>query len=89
MLPETWAAWPPLVGVSALDHARVSVRSGLQRGVAGWAVFMGLPCAGLSPELPGMAAAELTDRQVCRARTRTLAHAAGTHSAPPRRHHIT
>jgi predicted cobalt transporter CbtA len=52
-----------LLGLSALDDVHVSVRSGLQRGVAGWAVFMGLPCVGLSPELPGMAAAELTDRQ--------------------------
>ena len=52
-----------LVSLLALDDVHVSVRSGLQRGVAGWAVFMGLPCVGLSPELPGMAAAELTDRQ--------------------------
>ena len=52
-----------LLGLSALDDVHVSVRSGLQRGVVGWAVFMGLPCVGLSPELPGMAAAELTDRQ--------------------------
>jgi len=47
----------------ALDHAHVSLRSGLQRGAVGWSVFMALPCVGLSPELPGMAAAELTDRQ--------------------------
>jgi len=52
-----------LVGFYALDDVHVSVRSGLQRGVVGWTIFMGLPCAGLSPELPGMAAAELTDRQ--------------------------
>lgn len=52
-----------LVGLSAVDDVHVSVRSGLQRGVVGWAIFMGLPCVGLSPELPGMAAAELTDRQ--------------------------
>lgn len=52
-----------LLGLSALDDVHVSVRSGLQRGVVGWTVFMGLPCVGLSPELPGMAAAELTNRQ--------------------------
>lgn len=52
-----------LVGLSVLDDAHVSVRSGLQRGTAGWTIFMALPCVGLSPELPGMAAADLTDRQ--------------------------
>lgn len=52
-----------VLGLSVADHEHVSARSGLQRGVAGWVIFMGLPCAGLSPELPGMAAAELTDRQ--------------------------
>lgn len=52
-----------LLGISIIDHDHISTRSGLQRGVAGWVIFMGLPCAGLPPELPGMAAADLTDRQ--------------------------
>lgn len=52
-----------LLGMSIIDHDHISTRSGLQRGVAGWVIFMGLPCAGLPPELPGMAAADLTDRQ--------------------------
>jgi len=52
-----------LLGLSALDNLHVSLRSGLQRGAVGWCVFMALPCLGLSPELPGMAAAELTARQ--------------------------
>lgn len=52
-----------LVGKFALNHAHASMSSGMQRGVVGWAIFMGLPCAGLSPELPGMAAASVSDRQ--------------------------
>jgi cobalt transporter subunit CbtA len=52
-----------LVAICAVDNTRVDFRSGLARGVAGWTIFMALPCIGLSPELPGMAAAELTDRQ--------------------------
>ena len=52
-----------LLGISLVDNVHVSLRSGLQRGAAGWTIFMALPCAGLSPELPGMAAAELTERQ--------------------------
>ena len=52
-----------LIGLAAVDNVHVDFRSGLQRGVAGWTIFMALPCMGLSPELPGMLAAELTDRQ--------------------------
>ncbi len=52
-----------LVAICTLDNMRVDFRSGLTRGVAGWTIFMALPCIGLSPELPGMAAADLSDRQ--------------------------
>lgn len=52
-----------LVAICAMDNMRVDFRSGLTRGVAGWTIFMALPCIGLSPELPGMAAADLSDRQ--------------------------
>lgn len=52
-----------LIGLNVAGQHHVLASSGLQRGVAGWVIFMGLPCAGLSPELPGMAAAELTKRQ--------------------------
>ena len=52
-----------LVAICAVDNMRVDFRSGLTRGVAGWTIFMALPCIGLSPELPGMAAADLSDRQ--------------------------
>eukprot|EP00322_Chrysochromulina_rotalis_P028888 CAMPEP_0115847902 /NCGR_PEP_ID=MMETSP0287-20121206/10632_1 /TAXON_ID=412157 /ORGANISM="Chrysochromulina rotalis, Strain UIO044" /LENGTH=324 /DNA_ID=CAMNT_0003301771 /DNA_START=222 /DNA_END=1196 /DNA_ORIENTATION=- len=52
-----------LVAICAVDNMRVDFRNGLARGVAGWTIFMALPCMGLSPELPGMAAAELSDRQ--------------------------
>ena len=52
-----------ILGISVLHQEHVSMRSGLQRGVAGWVIFMAGPCVGLSPELPGMAAAALVDRQ--------------------------
>jgi cobalt transporter subunit CbtA len=52
-----------LVAICTMDNMRVDFRSGLTRGVAGWTICMALPCIGLSPELPGMAAADLSDRQ--------------------------
>lgn len=49
----------------ALFHWRQprNIVSGIGWGVAGFAVFFGAPSVGLPPELPGMAAAELTSRQ--------------------------
>jgi len=43
-------------------HA-IDVRRGLLWGIAGFAVFSFAPAAGLPPELPGMAAADLVTRQ--------------------------
>eukprot|EP00900_Chrysochromulina_parva_P011900 jgi/Chrpa1/20710/Chrysochromulina_OHIO_Genome00008515-RA len=53
-----------LVAIAAIDDVHVSMRSGLQRGAAGWTIFVALPSAGLPPELPGMAGADLTSRQL-------------------------
>lgn len=48
----------------ALAGGRVDGRGGLVWGAAGFAVFTLAPAAGLPPELPGMAAADLTGRQL-------------------------
>lgn len=50
----------------ALFHWRKpkNIVSGIGWGIAGFAVFFGAPSLGLPPELPGMAAAEITSRQV-------------------------
>lgn len=62
-----------LVGVSfsliltagvLLTNSGLSVRSGLVWGACGFAVFVLAPNFGLSPELPGMPAADLTQRQI-------------------------
>jgi len=44
--------------------APVSVRSGIQWGLAGYAAFVLAPALGLPPELPGAAAAGLAERQL-------------------------
>ncbi len=43
---------------------RVTARDGLLWGIAGFAAFQLMPAMGLSPELPGTMAADLTARQV-------------------------
>jgi cobalt transporter subunit CbtA len=43
---------------------RVTARDGLLWGIAGFAAFQLMPAMGLSPELPGTIAADLTARQV-------------------------
>ena len=42
----------------------ITEREGLLWGIAGFAAFQLAPAMGLAPELPGMTAADLTDRQV-------------------------
>ncbi|WP_207484172.1 CbtA family protein [Arenibaculum pallidiluteum] len=51
------------VACFALSGRRIDERAGLGWGMAGFAVFGLAPALGLPPELPGMAAAELTARQ--------------------------
>lgn len=56
-----------VAGFAAAERAglaMVDARSGLIWGVAGFAAFQLLPGAGLAPELPGSAAADLTTRQL-------------------------
>lgn len=78
-----------LNGVAILEDRHVSTLSGLQRGAAGWTIFMALPCAGLAPELPGMAAASLDRRQwwwlyaVLLSATGLTVILVGTRRAPP------
>jgi len=59
----SWSFAMVLLGLYLIDNRQIGPVGGLKRGVAGWTVFMAAPCIGLSPELPGMAAAALTDRQ--------------------------
>ncbi|KAL1529303.1 hypothetical protein AB1Y20_000257 [Prymnesium parvum] len=59
----TWAFALILLGCYFIDHRYISHMGGLQRGAMGWVAFMASPSLGLSPELPGMQAADLTDRQ--------------------------
>jgi cobalt transporter subunit CbtA len=65
-----------LLSAMILANARVTARSGLLWGVAGFAAAGLAPALGLSPELPGSAAAALEDRQIWWFAT-TLATAAG------------
>jgi len=44
--------------------AQIDTRTGVLWGLAGFAVFQFAPAAGLPPELPGMAAADLQARQI-------------------------
>lgn len=53
-----------LTGVVMLLGLNISLSQGVLLGFAGFAAVSLAPAAGLSPELPGMAAAELLDRQV-------------------------
>lgn len=43
---------------------RITTRSGIFWGLAGFAAFQLAPAAGMAPELPGMIAAEITARQI-------------------------
>jgi len=43
---------------------RITVRSGVLWGLAGYAAFQLAPAMGIPPELPGMIAAEITQRQI-------------------------
>ena len=52
-----------LLGAMVLAGARIDARSGLVWGVAAFAATGLAPALGLSPELPGSAAAELSARQ--------------------------
>jgi cobalt transporter subunit CbtA len=65
-----------LLSAMVLAGARISARSGLMWGVAGFAAAGLAPALGLSPELPGAAAAALEDRQIWWIAT-ALATAAG------------
>ncbi|MEO3429492.1 CbtA family protein [Pelagibius sp. CAU 1746] len=53
-----------LLSAMVLADARISARSGLMWGAAGFAAAGLAPALGLSPELPGSAAAVLEDRQI-------------------------
>ncbi len=53
-----------LLSAMVLADARISARSGLMWGMAGFAAAGLAPALGLSPELPGAAAAVLEDRQI-------------------------
>ncbi len=53
-----------LTGAIALSGRDVDWRRGLFWGLAGFAVFYGAPSLGLAPELPGMQAAGLVERQI-------------------------
>ena len=53
-----------LVGAIALSGRHIHWRRGLIWGLCGFAAFSLSPALGLAPELPGMLAADLQDRQV-------------------------
>jgi len=53
-----------LLSVMILANVRITARSGLMWGLAGFAAAGLAPALGLSPELPGAAAAELGARQL-------------------------
>lgn len=65
-----------LLGVMILANARITARTGLMWGLAAFAATGLAPALGLSPELPGSAAADLSARQVWWAGT-AIATAAG------------
>jgi cobalt transporter subunit CbtA len=52
------------VALAGQHGYRTDARRGLLWGIAGFAVFTLAPSLGLAPELPGMAAADLVQRQV-------------------------
>lgn len=51
------------VALAGMRGYRIDVRRGLLWGMAGFVVFTLAPSLGLAPELPGMAAADLVQRQ--------------------------
>jgi cobalt transporter subunit CbtA len=53
-----------LVGAIALRGRQVDWRKGMIWGLCGFAAFFVGPSLGLAPEVPGMAAADLMDRQI-------------------------
>ena len=53
-----------LVGAIALSGRQVDWRKGMIWGLCGFAAFFAGPSLGLAPEVPGMAAADLMDRQI-------------------------
>ncbi len=53
-----------LVGAIALRGGEITWRQGVAWGLAGFAAFYAGPSLGLPPELPGMVAADLPDRQI-------------------------
>ncbi|MCX5514889.1 cobalt transporter [Kaistia algarum] len=53
-----------LLGAMTLRGGPIDARTGVLWGVAGFFVASLLPSLGLSPELPGTAAAEITSRQI-------------------------
>ncbi|MBT4488304.1 MAG: hypothetical protein HOC72_12225 [Rhodospirillaceae bacterium] len=61
-----------LVGVIALSRREVDWRRGMIWGLCGFAAFFVSPSLGLAPELPGMQAADLRDRQIWWVATVTL-----------------
>jgi len=62
-LAITWAFTLSLHAALLVRNKAASARAGMGIGAAGWVTFILSPCAGLSPELPGMAGAELIQRQ--------------------------
>lgn len=53
-----------LVGGIALSGREITWRQGILWGIGGFAAFYGAPSLGLPPEVPGMQAADLVDRQI-------------------------
>lgn len=53
-----------LLGLMAIRGGRIDASTGVLWGVAGFFAASLLPSLGLSPELPGTAAAEITSRQI-------------------------
>ncbi|BCP53431.1 hypothetical protein K32_20480 [Kaistia sp. 32K] len=53
-----------LLGLMSIRGGQIDARTGVLWGVAGFFAASLLPSLGLSPELPGTAAAEITSRQV-------------------------
>lgn len=53
-----------LIGAMAVSGREVSWRGGIVWGLCGYAAFYMAPSFGMAPELPGMVAAELGERQI-------------------------
>lgn len=63
MIATTFGFALALLAVMVLTNARIDTRTGLMWGAAGFVATGLAPALGLSPELPGAAAAELAARQ--------------------------